>query len=67
LVHFANSTLQVDMARLMILNRLKLAEAARSCLLASTVRSTSWRRERARPAFRRAMEKGAPGMTLLLD
>ena len=31
------------------------------------VHSTSWRRERARPAFRRAMEKGAPGMTLLLD
>lgn len=115
--HFANGTLQAHMGRLMILNRLKLAED-NPILLATRTRVdrafdlveartreaeylggndfttadimmgfslTTMRyfqpydlkrcpsimaylaRIGARPAYRRAMEKGDPGMTLLLD
>lgn len=115
--HFANGTLQAHLGRLMILNRLRLAEdnpilvAARSRvdrafdLVEARTREAEYLAGRdfttadimmgfslttmryfqpydlkrcpniiaylarigARPAYRRAMEKGDPGMTLLLD
>ena len=115
--HFANGTLQAHLGRLMILNRLKLAEdhpillAARGRvdrafdLVEARTRQAAYlagndfttadimmgfslttmryfqpydlkrcpriiaylARISARPAYRRAMEKGDPGMTLLLD
>jgi len=115
--HFANGTLQAHLGRLMILNRLRLAEdnpilvAARSRvdrafdLVEARTREAEYlagpdfttadimmgfslttmryfqpydlkrcpniiaylARIGARPAYRRAMEKGDPGMTLLLD
>src|SRR5262249_2482735 len=114
--HFANGTLQANMGRLMILNRIKLAEdnpmlvatkarvdrafdlvdtrtreaehLAANEFTAADIMTGSWlttmryfqpydlsrcpnvqnylARIAARPAYRRAMEKGDPGMELLL-